>query len=172
MLGANAVVGVALDYSEFSGQGKSMLFLVASGTAVIIKPGSPPALVPERPSHLDLANSQYRLYLTERYRLRKHEILGEFLANGVLFPTVEKALESLHQTEIDEIAAERRRKEEWILQQEAKQAQSISKMNLNDEETNRMIEFGIEFDGECFRFQEFKYDKFADAYNYARKHKK
>lgn len=37
-LGANAVVGVSLDYSEFSGQGKSMLFLVASGTAVIVEP--------------------------------------------------------------------------------------------------------------------------------------
>lgn len=36
-LGANAIIGVDLDYSEFSGQGKSMLFLVASGTAVVIK---------------------------------------------------------------------------------------------------------------------------------------
>jgi uncharacterized protein YbjQ (UPF0145 family) len=36
---ANAVIGVRLDYSEFSGKGKSMLFLVASGTAVeICKP--------------------------------------------------------------------------------------------------------------------------------------
>jgi uncharacterized protein YbjQ (UPF0145 family) len=33
-IGANAVIAVDLDYSEFSGQGKSMLFLVASGTAV------------------------------------------------------------------------------------------------------------------------------------------
>lgn len=33
-LGADAVVGVDLDYSEISGAGKSMLFLVASGTAV------------------------------------------------------------------------------------------------------------------------------------------
>lgn len=33
-LGADAVIGVDLDYSEFSGGGKSMLFLVASGTAV------------------------------------------------------------------------------------------------------------------------------------------
>lgn len=33
-LGADAVVGVDLDYSEISGGGKSMLFLVASGTAV------------------------------------------------------------------------------------------------------------------------------------------
>jgi uncharacterized protein YbjQ (UPF0145 family) len=33
-IGANAVIAVGLDYSEFSGQGKSMLFLVASGTAV------------------------------------------------------------------------------------------------------------------------------------------
>lgn len=33
-MGANAVIGVDLDYSEFSGKGKSMLFLVASGTAV------------------------------------------------------------------------------------------------------------------------------------------
>jgi len=36
-LGANAVIGVDLDYSEISGQGKSMLFLVASGTAVKVK---------------------------------------------------------------------------------------------------------------------------------------
>ena len=33
-LGADAVLGVTLDYSEISGGGKSMLFLVASGTAV------------------------------------------------------------------------------------------------------------------------------------------
>ncbi len=33
-LGANAVIAVDLDYSEISGGGKSMLFLVASGTAV------------------------------------------------------------------------------------------------------------------------------------------
>jgi uncharacterized protein YbjQ (UPF0145 family) len=33
-LGADAVIAVTMDYNEFSGQGKSMLFLVASGTAV------------------------------------------------------------------------------------------------------------------------------------------
>lgn len=33
-LGADAVVAVDLDYSKISGGGKSMLFLVASGTAV------------------------------------------------------------------------------------------------------------------------------------------
>lgn len=38
MVGADAVIGVDLDYSEFSGQGTSMLFLVASGTAVKLKP--------------------------------------------------------------------------------------------------------------------------------------
>lgn len=37
-LGADAVVGVDLDYSEISGGGKNMLFLVASGTAVTLKP--------------------------------------------------------------------------------------------------------------------------------------
>lgn len=36
-LGANAVIGVDLDYSEISGGGKSMLFLVASGTAVRVE---------------------------------------------------------------------------------------------------------------------------------------
>ncbi len=36
--GANAVLGVALDYNEISGDGKSMLFLVASGTAVTVEP--------------------------------------------------------------------------------------------------------------------------------------
>lgn len=42
-LGADAVIAVDLDYSEFSGQGKSMLFLVASGTAVRLKlPTTPP----------------------------------------------------------------------------------------------------------------------------------
>ncbi len=33
-LDADAVIGIDLDYNEFSGGGKSMLFLVASGTAV------------------------------------------------------------------------------------------------------------------------------------------
>jgi len=37
ILGADAVIAVDLDYSEFSGDGKSMLFLVASGTAVKIE---------------------------------------------------------------------------------------------------------------------------------------
>ena len=36
-LGADAVIGVDLDYSEFSGRGRSMLFIVASGTAVKLK---------------------------------------------------------------------------------------------------------------------------------------
>lgn len=36
-IGANAVVGVDLSYSEFSGGGKSMLFVVASGTAIVAK---------------------------------------------------------------------------------------------------------------------------------------
>jgi uncharacterized protein YbjQ (UPF0145 family) len=34
LVGADAVLGVSRDYSEISGGGKSMLFLVASGTAV------------------------------------------------------------------------------------------------------------------------------------------
>ena len=33
-LGADAIIGVDLDYSEISGGGKGMVFLVASGTAV------------------------------------------------------------------------------------------------------------------------------------------
>lgn len=37
IVGANAVIGVSLDYSEFSGKDKSMLFLVATGTAVIVE---------------------------------------------------------------------------------------------------------------------------------------
>ena len=36
-LGANAVIAVDLDYSEISGGGKSMIFLVASGTAVMVE---------------------------------------------------------------------------------------------------------------------------------------
>ena len=38
LVGADAVLGVSLDYSEISGGGKSMLFLVASGTAVKLAP--------------------------------------------------------------------------------------------------------------------------------------
>ncbi|WP_420554548.1 heavy metal-binding domain-containing protein [Neptuniibacter marinus] len=37
-LNANAVIGVSLNYSEISGSGKSMLFLVATGTAVKLSP--------------------------------------------------------------------------------------------------------------------------------------
>jgi len=33
IVGANAIIGVDLDYSEISGDGKSMLFLVTTGTA-------------------------------------------------------------------------------------------------------------------------------------------
>ena len=33
-VGADGVIGVALDYSEFSGAGTQMLFLVASGAAI------------------------------------------------------------------------------------------------------------------------------------------
>ena len=36
-LGADAVVGVDLDYSEISGGGKGMVLLVASGTAVRLR---------------------------------------------------------------------------------------------------------------------------------------
>ena len=37
IVGANAVVAVDLDYSEISGDGKNMLFMVASGTAVTVE---------------------------------------------------------------------------------------------------------------------------------------
>ena len=36
-LGGDAVIGVDLDFSEISGGGKGMLFLVASGTAVRLR---------------------------------------------------------------------------------------------------------------------------------------
>jgi uncharacterized protein YbjQ (UPF0145 family) len=38
MVGANAVIGMHLAYNEISGDGKSMLFVVASGTAVTVEP--------------------------------------------------------------------------------------------------------------------------------------
>lgn len=38
MVGADAVIAIDIDYSEFSGGAKSMLFLVASGTAVKLAP--------------------------------------------------------------------------------------------------------------------------------------
>jgi uncharacterized protein YbjQ (UPF0145 family) len=46
-VGANAVIAVSLSYSEFSGQGKSMLFLVASGTAVVVEESGLRAPKPE-----------------------------------------------------------------------------------------------------------------------------
>jgi uncharacterized protein YbjQ (UPF0145 family) len=36
-VGANAVIAIEMNYSEFSGKGKSMLFLVATGTAVKVQ---------------------------------------------------------------------------------------------------------------------------------------
>lgn len=38
LAGANAIIGVNLDYSEFSGGSKSMVFVAATGTAVIVEP--------------------------------------------------------------------------------------------------------------------------------------
>ena len=37
IVGANAVIAIDLDYSEISGDGKSMLFVVASGTACRVR---------------------------------------------------------------------------------------------------------------------------------------
>ncbi len=42
-IGADAVIGVDLDYTELSGHGKSMTLLVASGTAVRLVVSPPPA---------------------------------------------------------------------------------------------------------------------------------
>jgi uncharacterized protein YbjQ (UPF0145 family) len=39
IVGANAIVAVDLDYSEISGDGKSMLFLVTTGTACRVSKG-------------------------------------------------------------------------------------------------------------------------------------
>ena len=39
-LGADAVVGIDMDYSEISGGGKGMVLLVATGTAVKLKEGA------------------------------------------------------------------------------------------------------------------------------------
>jgi uncharacterized protein YbjQ (UPF0145 family) len=36
-LGADAVIGITMDYSEFSGKNKSMIFVVAYGTAVVLE---------------------------------------------------------------------------------------------------------------------------------------
>lgn len=38
LVGANAVIGMNLAYNEISGDDKSMLFVVASGTAVVVEP--------------------------------------------------------------------------------------------------------------------------------------
>ena len=46
-IGADAVIAVNLDYNEFSGKQKSMLFLVASGTAVKLKDKSGTSRVEE-----------------------------------------------------------------------------------------------------------------------------
>ncbi len=36
-LGANAVVGVEVNYTSINGEGKSMFMIVASGTAVVVR---------------------------------------------------------------------------------------------------------------------------------------
>lgn len=37
LIDADAVIAIEMNYSEFSGKGKSMLFLVATGTAVKVE---------------------------------------------------------------------------------------------------------------------------------------
>jgi uncharacterized protein YbjQ (UPF0145 family) len=170
-LGGNAVVGVSLAYSEFSGQGKSMLFLVASGTAVIVKAGNAQSLFPSKPNVLQLSNPQCRLYLTEKYQIHRHDILGEFIANGQLFPTLDEALGAALKTEISEIELERLRKEEWAMQQRVKLTESTSKLVISDEDLQKMSDYGVEHSGESFIFGEYKYEKLIDAINYAKMHK-
>jgi uncharacterized protein YbjQ (UPF0145 family) len=41
-VGANAVLGVALNYTQFSGHGNAMVILAATGTAVVVEPASSP----------------------------------------------------------------------------------------------------------------------------------
>lgn len=45
-VGANAIIAIDLDYAEFSGQGKSMVILVANGTAVTVQAEAPDGAPP------------------------------------------------------------------------------------------------------------------------------
>lgn len=57
-LGANAVIGIDLDYSEVSGAGKSMLLIAATGTAVVLEERSISILdgsIPSRPAEPSVA---------------------------------------------------------------------------------------------------------------------
>lgn len=169
LLGANAVIGVDLDYSEFSGQGKSMLFLVASGTAVIIEPAIRHSARLSRPDSLGLQNPQCRLYLAEKYQIHRHEILGEYVAGNQLFSSVEQALEAVQKLEIADIERERLRREEITLLENERQQLFQGENDLSEADVAMMAEYNIEHDSTHFIFQTYRYEKLADAISYAKK---
>lgn len=152
LLGGNAVIGVDLDYSEFSGQGKSMLLLVASGTAVCIESKNKYALSLSSSEQLDLKDSNYRLYLIEKYQVRRHELLGDYVAINKLFSNLDLALDALHQSEVLEVerlAQEKIRVE--LLRTQKEEAMTRPEMKNTIVYCTKCNGMNKASDGKCFR---------------------
>lgn len=74
-MGANAILGVRIDFDEISGKGKSMFMLSASGTACIIDEPSNPNI------HL-LKNNLVESY-TLKIEMKRRELLSRLQANPI-----------------------------------------------------------------------------------------
>lgn len=165
--GANAVIAVDLVYSEFTGKGKSMLFLVASGTAVITESISTPRPKLPRPTNAEYSDPSYRFYLANKYGISRNENWGGFVVGNELFSTSDSALEKVHQLELNEMKTERLGIEQLKGTIEQLKSNGISPGNITDADIEQMFKLGIQFEGNAFVFQSYRYEKLADAVSYA-----
>lgn len=118
-----------------------------------------------RPSSIDLANLQYRLYLARKYEIQFEHIVQVFLLNGEVYAQLDEALIAAHKLELEEMANEARLQNELV--EKAKTMTSAA--GVNSDEAALMTRLNIRFEGGKFVFQTYGYEKLQDAVNYAKK---
>lgn len=111
-LGANAVIGIHIDFDEISGQGKQMFMLCISGTAV--------SVIPKEPKRYELYEILYNLkkyhkegiISDEEYNFEKNRVQSNF-ENSIAQETNDHLayLQRQEQYKKDQAAAEAKRQE-------------------------------------------------------------
>ena len=136
-----------------------------------------------RPGSIDLANSQYRLYLARKYEIQFEHIILVYLLNGEVYAQLDEALIAAHKLELEEMANEARLQkmaDEARLQKMADEARIKNELIINAKTTASatgvhpdvaalMKRLNIRFEGGKFIFQTYGYEELQDAVNYAKK---
>jgi hypothetical protein len=128
-----AGVAIASNKGVSGGAGFWLGFFLGPIGLVIVALLSPPAEAqPSEPpvprqfeGERDLKNDAYKLWLTSRYGIKRNDVLGSYVCEERLFPTVDEALHYASEQHLAEVAAaeaeQRRKAEERDRQREAAQ---------------------------------------------------